>query len=192
MEYNDFELVSLAKEHNEEATKIIYDKYRPIIVKKSNSLYSLVNHHGVEINDLIQEGLIGLGNAINNFSEDDNVTFYTFAMLCIERSIFTYIRSLSNNKHKLLNEALQIDEGTDYLFKDSINIENDLITQDYYKNTIDKVYNGLSKFEKSVFYYKLRGYTISEISKTLNRDSKVIYNTLDRIKNKIKVMLQDE
>ena len=192
MEYNDFELVSLAKEHNEEANKIIYDKYKPIIVKKSNSLYSLVNHHGIEINDLVQEGYIGLDNAINHFNEDDNVTFYTFAMLCIERQMFSFIRKFSNKKHKLLNDAIGIDEGTDYLFKDKIDIEKDIIIQDYYKSTIDKVYNELSKFEKSVFDYKLKGYTLSEIAKTLNKDVKVIYNTIDRIKNKIKLLMQDE
>ena len=32
MEYNDYELVSLAKEKNEEAINILYNKYKPIII----------------------------------------------------------------------------------------------------------------------------------------------------------------
>jgi len=37
MEHNDYELVSLAQEGNEDAINIIYQKYRPIIIKKSKN-----------------------------------------------------------------------------------------------------------------------------------------------------------
>ena len=60
MENNDYELVSLAQENNEEAIKILYQKYKPIIIKKSEHAILYLSHHGIEINDIMQEGFIAL------------------------------------------------------------------------------------------------------------------------------------
>ena len=49
MQYNDHELVSLAKEGNEDAVNIIYQKYKPLIVSKSKDAILRANHHGIEI-----------------------------------------------------------------------------------------------------------------------------------------------
>lgn len=102
MEYNDFELVSLIRENNEEAREILYNKYKPIIVKKSTDQIYKLGSYGMEINDLIQEGYIGLDNAINCFNEKENTSFYTFALLCIDRQIITYIKKNTNNKAMIL------------------------------------------------------------------------------------------
>lgn len=192
MEYNDFELVSLARDKNEEAMKIIYDKYKPIIISKAKDLYGIVNHHGVEINDLIQEGYIGLDNAINGFSESDNVTFYTFATLCIERQIISFIRKVSGNKNKLLNDAINIDNSMEHLFRDELDIEKLFISYEDYDETIVLLKKSLSSFEKTIFEYKMDGYSNSEIANMTNKDIKVIYNTVNRIKNKLKNIIQDK
>ena len=192
MEYNDFELISLARDKNEEAMKIIYDKYKPIIISKAKDLYGIVNHHGVELNDLIQEGYIGLDNAINGFSESDNVTFYTFATLCIERQIITFIRKVSGNKNKLLNDAINIDNSMEHLFRDELDIEKLFISYEDYDETIVLLKKSLSSFEKTIFEYKMDGYSNSEIANMTNKDIKVIYNTVNRIKNKLKNIIQDK
>lgn len=191
MEYNDFELVSMAKEKSDEATNILYEKYKPIILGRANSFYGIVNHHGVELNDLIQEGYIGLDNAINNFREMDNVTFYTFASMCIERQIIAYIRKSSNKRQRLLNDAIAIDEGMEHLIRDNFDIENSLIDEENDKDIVDRLRNNLSDAERIVFDYKMCGYSISEIIKKTKKSSKVIYNTLDRIKLKFKKLIQD-
>ena len=102
MEYNDYELVSMAKEGNEDAINLIYQKYKPIIVSKSSDAIVLATHHGIEITDIMQEGFIGLDEAINNFSENDNTSFYTFAVLCINRQIINYLRKSTRGKNRLL------------------------------------------------------------------------------------------
>ncbi len=192
MEYNDFELISLARDKHEEAIKIIYDKYRPIIISKAKDLYGIVNHHGVELNDLIQEGYIGLDNAINGFSESDNVTFYTFANVCIERQILAFVRRTSGNKNKLLNDAINIDNNMEHLFRDDLDIEKLFISYEDYDETILELNKNLSSFEKKIFEYKMDGYSNNEIAKITNKDMKVIYNTVNRIKNKLKNIIQDK
>ena len=186
MEYNDFELVSLIRENNEEAREILYNKYKPIIVKKSTDQIYKLGSYGMEINDLIQEGYIGLDNAINCFNEKENTSFYTFALLCIDRQIITYIKKNTNNKAMILNDAINLDDGKEYLFRDNTDIEGSFINKEDAKEFINLICDSLSDIEKKVFSLKLEGYDIGEIANLLNKDTKVIYNTLHRIKYKIK------
>lgn len=192
MEYNDFELVSLIRENNEEAREILYNKYKPIIVKKSTDQIYKFGSYGMEINDLIQEGYIGLDNAINCFNEKENTSFYTFALLCIDRQIITYIKKNTNNKAMVLNDAINLDDGKEYLFRDNTDIEGSFINKEDAKEFINLICDSLSDIEKKVFSLKLEGYDIGEIANLLNKDTKVIYNTLHRIKYKIKLIMNKD
>ena len=192
MEYNDFELVSLIRENNEEAREILYNKYKPIIVKKSTDQIYKLGSYGMEINDLIQEGYIGLDNAINCFNEKENTSFYTFALLCIDRQIITYIKKNTNNKAMVLNDAINLDDGKEYLFRDNTDIEGSFINKEDAKEFINLICDSLSDIEKKVFSLKLEGYDIGEMANLLNKDTKVIYNTLHRIKYKIKLIMNKD
>ena len=192
MEYNDFELVSLIRENNEEAREILYNKYKPILVKKSTDQIYKLGSYGMEINDLIQEGYIGLDNAINCFNEKENTSFYTFALLCIDRLIITYIKKNTNNKAMVLNDAINLDDGKEYLFRDNTDIEGSFINKEDAKEFINLICDSLSDIEKKVFSLKLEGYDIGEIANLLNKDTKVIYNTLHRIKYKIKLIMNKD
>ena len=70
MKLNDYELVELAHEDNEEAINLLYEKYRPLIIKKSKEAIILADHHGIEINDIIQECYIAFDEAIKNFNQN--------------------------------------------------------------------------------------------------------------------------
>ena len=102
MEHNEYELVYLAQDGNEDAINLIYRKYKPIVVKKSKNAIVFASHHGVEINDIMQEGFIGLDEAIRNFSQDTDATFYTFANLCIDRQIANYLKKMTSGKDRIL------------------------------------------------------------------------------------------
>ena len=185
-EYNDYELVFLAQEGNEDAINIIYKKYKPIIVKKSKlAIYSTKNS-GSEINDVMQEAYLGLEEAIKNFSQNDEATFYTFANLCIDRKISNYIRKMANKKNILLNEAIFIDENMENYLKDTTDIENNLIRKVMKEEIINKIYDKFTTLEKDVYNLLVDGYSLAEISSKLDKDIKSIYNTIDRIKQKVK------
>lgn len=185
MEYNDYELVSLAKEGNEEANNLLYQKYKPIVVSKSKDAIVYASHHGIEINDIMQEGYIGLEEAIKNFDEDDNTTFYTFAVLCINRQIINYLRKCTRGKNRILNDAISIDETVEKNFKDDFDIEMNFISKDIMNDLTDK----LTEFEYSVLKFRLDGYSYEEIAKHLNKNIKAIYNTFQRIKDKVKKII---
>jgi len=191
-EYNDYELVALAKEGNEDATNILYQKYRPIIVKKSENMIVRASHHGIEISDIMQEGFIALEEAIMNFSENDNASFYTFAMLCINRQIINFLRKTTGGRDKILNDASPIDDYMEKNMKDDFDTEFSLINRETEDSVIDKLRSRLTLFEGRVFDMKLDGYSIEEIAKTLNRDTKSIYNTFNRLKSKIKKIIEED
>ncbi len=186
MENNDYELVALAQENNEDAINILYQKYKPMIIKKSKIAFLQTTHHGIEINDIMQEGFIGLDKAINNFSQDDTASFYTFANICIDRNINNFVKKNIKGKNKLLNEAVVIDDGLENLLRDNINIEESFLDNHQETEFIERIQEQLTDFERKVFDLRLKEYTFDEIADMLNKDIKSIYNTFQRIRQKIK------
>lgn len=182
--YNDYHLVELAQEGNEDAIRILYDKYRPIIVKKSTLAFSSVRHHGIEVNDIIQECYIALDEAINSYNQNDSAMFYTFAILCIERRIGSYLRKVKRFKNKILNDAVTIDENMQTEFLCDTNILDDIVLENESNNKIKAIMKELTPLEKDVFLLRLEGFDFIEIAKKLNRDLKSIYNAFNRIKTK--------
>ena len=91
MEYNDFELVSLAQENNEEAIEILYKKYNDLIQRKAKRVLRILKGSGIELSDIIQEALIGFDEAIRKFNQNDDTIFSTFAIICIDGRIKTFI-----------------------------------------------------------------------------------------------------
>ena len=183
---NDYEIVLMAQEGNEDAINTLYKKYTPIIIKKSRNAFFYNKHHGIEIDDIIQEAFIGFDEAIKNFSQDENATFYTFSMLCVERKISNYMRQATRNRDKLLNEAINIDDTNVKMISSNVDIENTVLGYDYSEKMINDVKMILTDFEKQVLDMRLKGLSFDEITKLLNKDKKAIYNAFQRIKIKFK------
>jgi len=92
-DYNDYELINYIRENSEEANEILFEKYKPMIVNLATKMVNYSPNLGLEINDLIQEGMLGLNTAINSFDENDETSFYTYAKTCIERKIISRSQS---------------------------------------------------------------------------------------------------
>ena len=187
-----YELVILAQEGNEDATNLIYRKFKPIIVKKSKHAIFKVANRGIDIDDIIQEAYIGLDEAIKNYSQDEDTLFYTFAMVCIERQIANFIRKASTGKDKILNEAIVIDENIEKMISDNTDIENTFTGKEYKMQVINHVRKTLTDFEKRVLDLKLDDYSLDEMAEILNKDKKSVYNAIQRIKMKFKKINEND
>jgi RNA polymerase sporulation-specific sigma factor len=197
---NDYELLSYVSENNEEANEIIFEKYKPYIVDRANKLYVYCKNCGVEVNDLIQEGMVGLNNAIKTFNEVYDTLFYTYASKCINSRIISYIVKSGRLKNKILNESIFLelndsDKSNGFgrdLADNSYNPEEILINEES-KNEILKIINEqLNDFERDVIYLKINGFKYKEIADMMGRDVKYIDNCIQRIKNKIREKLIDK
>ena len=120
-DFNDNELLSYICENNEEANTILFKKYEPLINSIARKMYKYCKNTGLELNDLIQEGMLGLNLAINHYDEQKDTTFYTFAKKCIERKMLSMIIGAKRLKHKILNESLSLEGNIND--SDSIGLE---------------------------------------------------------------------
>ena len=98
---------------------------------------------GVDADDLISVGTIGLIKAINSFCPDKNIKLATYASRCIENEILMHLRKTVRIKSEVsFDEPLNTDwEGNELLLSDILGTENDVV----YKNLEVSVDNELLK-----------------------------------------------
>lgn len=191
-DYNDYELISSAQELNEDAIDIIYQKYKPLIYKKSLKCFSILKGKGLELCDLIQECYIVLDYAIKSFNQDKDNSFYTYLELCLDRHLIDQFRTNCTQKNKILNESLSLDSIDeddnnllDTIKDDTNNPELDLFSSEEYLTLQDKIIGKLTSLEECVFLLKIQNFDYKEIASILDKDPKSIDNAIQRIKSKI-------
>lgn len=195
---NDYELLYLISENNEDAKELFYNKYKPIIEMKSKKLSKLVQAKGYDYNDLVQEGMIGLTNAINSFSDQKEVQFSTFANLCIERQMFSFIRNISAGRHKILNDSVSFETTNSFgsplinlLDDKNVNPETTFIESEEKAGLYNDIVSILKDVEVEIFELRANGFSYKEIAGLLNITEKSVGRHIDRIKNKINKMLDE-
>lgn len=84
---------------------------------------------GVNIEDLISIGTIGLIKAVNTFRGDKKIKLATYASRCIENEILMYLRKNSNQKTEIsIDEPLNVDwDGNELLLSDILGTEEDTV-----------------------------------------------------------------
>ncbi len=191
--FNDNELVMFVSENNEEAKTILFEKYRPLIISLANKMHKTTSYNGLEVNDFIQEGYIGLSNAMTYYSDDKDASFYTFAKTCIERRMISLIISTKRLKHKVLNESISLQANTsenfslEMLIGDSdVDPLNLILDNEAKDELINKIKDKLTDFEEQVFLLKINNFNYREIAQLLDKKPKAIDNALQRIKVKAK------
>lgn len=84
---------------------------------------------GINLEDLISIGTIGLIKAISTYRRDKNIKLATYASRCIENEILMYIRKISNQKTEVsLDEPINMDyDGNELLLSDILGTDEDMI-----------------------------------------------------------------
>ena len=185
MEENINTILKKAQTGDSEAIDWILKEYSKILSFNAQKYYLI----GAEQEDLLQEGILGLLKAIK-FYDETKSSFSSFAFLCIRREMISAIRKANTQKNSVLNEALT----TSSMIEDSSDVDNYISSENNpeeaylftaeikeFKNCSDK---NVSKFEKEVLKYLIRGYSYREISKILSKNLKSIDNTIQRIRKK--------
>lgn len=87
---------------------------------------------GVNIEDLISIGSIGLIKAINTFIPDKNIKLATYASRCIENEILMHLRRTNKQKSEVsIDEPLNVDwDGNELMLSDILGSEEDLVYKD--------------------------------------------------------------
>lgn len=185
---NDYEVVYMVRENDEEAREIIFNKYIPIVRRIASDHLALAKMARIEYEDLVQEGLTALNEAINKYNERSGVLFYTFLCVCVERRILTYCRKMNSSKHYLLNTSLDdeyiysvSDNDVFEAYFNEINLERKFVS---FKNLFDIV-------ESNIFELRYNGFSYKEISKLLDIPVSTIDGKLCKIRRILKETLNN-
>ena len=195
----DNELLYMISDSNEDASHALQKKYDPVISYYANKYSKLVEGKGIDYNDLYQEGLIGLINAVDGFKNRKDIKFSTFAFLCIKRSIITAVRNANRMKHKVLNESYSLDyesKLSEQSFDNVVasttgSLEDLLVSKENNEIFNKKLSSELSSFEKEVYELRINNFSYEEIAKMLGKTRKAVDGALVRVRIKLRKILDE-
>ena len=108
---------------DEEARKLLIEHNLRLVVYISKRF----ENTGINIEDLISIGTIGLIKAVNTFKASKNIKLATYASRCIENEILMYLRKVSGQRSELsFDEPLNTDwDGNELLLSDILGTDED-------------------------------------------------------------------
>jgi len=115
---------------------------------------------GVDGDDLISIGTIGLIKAINSFKADKNIKLATYASRCIENEILMYLRRIARLKTEVsFDEPLNTDfEGNELLLSDVLGTSADSVYGDIESNAekeqLKEALKKLSERERKIMFLR--------------------------------------
>ena len=188
----DEELVIESRNGNGYAIEVLMERYRNFVRSKSRTYFLI----GADKEDIIQEGMIGLYKSIRDFRIDAQVTFKSFAELCITRQMITAIKKATRQKHIPLNSYISLNkpvydnENEQILLerfagRELLNPEEIVLDKERFFKLEGMLSKILSKLELKVLLKYLDGQSYTEIATSIGKSEKSIDNALQRIKKKI-------
>lgn len=156
-----------------------------IIAKMSSSVEIKANKFvtdELEKVDLVQEGMIGLVNAISSFDPKNGAGFNTYAQMCIDNALISAVRKMRRKKKIPSSKIVPFDDVD--CPDDSHNIEDTFILKEQLKNITKSAKENLSSLEYRVFLLYIDGLSNREIAEILKIDIKAVSNALYRIRIK--------
>lgn len=189
---SDQMVARLAQAGDLNAAEFMLYKYRSLVRTKIRSYFLM----GAEKDDLLQIGMIGLWQSIMDYSEDKDISFLSFARICIERHVITAIKTATRLKQTPLNNAISLEycveeNDSDFSLTEvlvsgaEMDPEEILIRRENGRALREALRTLLSQFEWEVLKRYHLGKSYREIALDLECNTKSIDNALGRIKRKV-------
>lgn len=210
---SDEELIRVYRDGDSKAADYLIDRNRDLVRMKTASMRIF----GIEESELIQEGMIGLFRATQDYDCGRDASFRTFASLCVERRMYSYIRDHGRKKNMPLNTAISIyqtiggdgnnEDGGDNSRKledilsssnvtnpgsgtQELNPEDKVLSDERMSELSSDIEESLSDFELDVLNLMITGMGYIEIAHVLNRDGKSVDNAIQRLRGKIRKIVK--
>lgn len=190
---SDEELVHLFQTGKTEVADYIIMRYHKVIFQCTGNLFLI----GGEREDLIQEGRLGLYDALKTYDAQKNDSFEPFARLCIVRAQIKIIEKANRKKNKVLNESISIDQNEEstpfeWIGDDRLtNPEEILLSAIASEELEDTIRQNLSLTEEEVMNYMLEGLKAKDIARIMDKNAKSIDNTITRVRAKAKKIIKE-
>ena len=187
------DLLERLMEKDIEAKNVLIERNLRLVVYIAKKF----ENSGVNIEDLISIGTIGLMKAINSYNLDKNIKLATYASRCIENEILMFLRKNNRIKTEIsIDEPINKDsEGNDLSLGDILGTDNDSIFKSIEENDNKKVLmqaiQKLNKREKTIMQlrYGFDGYeelTQKEVADKLGISQSYISRIEKKVINNLK------
>ena len=179
------------------------EKARALLIEHNLRLVVYLSRHfentGVNIEDLISIGTIGLIKAVNTFNSAKNIKLATYASRCIENEILMYLRKLAVRRGEVsIDEPLNTDwDGNELLLSDILGTDPDEVSRpledDAERAMLRRAVSALSEREREIISLRFglgcgREYTQKEVADLLG----ISQSYISRLEKKIIERLRRE
>lgn len=179
---SDEALVSAAQGNDTNAwTELVY-RYLPNIRQKAGSY----TNSSADRDDLIQEGLIGLLNAVNTYNSDKGASFKTYCYVCVQNKMLTELERRKSSKQQALQNYLPLEDLTPAVNGDGEDPFSIVAAQEDHDQRMAKAKTLLSDLEQETLSLYLSGLSYEEMAAQLKLSTKAIDNALQRVRRKLR------
>ncbi|MGM9592373.1 MAG: RNA polymerase sporulation sigma factor SigE [Oscillospiraceae bacterium] len=196
LEREEEEKAIIAMENGDEAAKRLLTEHNLRLVVYISRRFE---NTGINLEDLISIGTIGLIKAINTFRSDKNIKLATYASRCIENEILMYLRKISNQRSEVsFDEPLNTDwDGNELLLSDVLGTDDDEVCRpledDADRQMLMNAVNTLAERERNIITLRfgLNGgseYTQKEVADMMG----ISQSYISRLEKRIIVRLRRE
>lgn len=180
----DEELVAKVQAGDKQAEEELLLRYHNLVRFCARKFFLI----GGETEDLIQEGMMGLFQAVGAYDskKENGARFKNFAYLCIFRRIVDAVKFAAK---KQPSDMLLFSEDLDAQTA-GFDLDEAMIFMDEQKEMTQKISHVLSDLEFRIFTLYMNGMSRAEICETTEKSQKSVDNALQRSKNKLLKMLK--
>lgn len=139
----------------------------------------------LEMDDIIQEGMIGLLAAIKTYDKSKGAAFNTYANTCINNSIQTALRKFNRKKDIPFQNVVEYSDEDIPEENGTISAEDYFIASESVSLLAKVLKENLSEYENEVLRLHIVGCNYNEIAKRLSKTPKSVDNALQRIRKKL-------
>lgn len=144
---------------------------------------------GAEKEDLLQEGMMGLVQAIQTFDPSYGRSFLDHATLWIRNALLRAVRAATRKKHQMLSQAAQLvefDQSATGTWDPTSMVDLRMAVEDL----VGRLRNSLTELEYTSLMGRISGYTVKEIGAGQNVSVKQVENALFRARQKARRALE--
>ena len=181
MQKFDQDLPARAQQGDETALAALIARMMPAIRKGAADCTA----PGLDFDDAVQEGLIGLFHAVRGYDPAAGQTFPAFAAACIRHAQQDARRAALREKHAPLNFSVPLPDADDHT-DTRPGPEELAITGEEYADTLRRMQTELSALERTVLMAGLQGKTPAQTAQELGLPAKNVANALARARRKLR------
>lgn len=179
MQKIDDDLLARAQQGDETALAALIARMMPAIRKGA----AVCRAPGLDFEDAVQEGLIGLFQAVRGYRAASGTPFAPYAAVCIRNAQQDAQRAALRKKHAPLNFSVPLPDAENL---PQPGPEDLAIAGERYADTLQRMRTDLSVMERRVLLASLHGQSAEKTAQSLGTTPKAVANALARARRKLR------